>query len=630
MVDMKKIDEATRTASRPRPRRVRGKTSRPVKPAARVGLRRRTDAAPKETVRAKSDRFLVVGIGASAGGLEAVRKLLATMPADTGMSFVLIQHLDPTHKSMLVDLLARDTEMSVVQARDGMPIERNSLYVIPAQADLSVHDGVLRLSEPPVRPGVHLPVDLFLRSLADDYGERAVCVILSGTGSDGSVGLRAVSEQGGLVIAQDPAEAAYDGMPRSAIATGAVDLVLPVAKIPQALIRHAQHPELTADRKAALPDDKTDKLLTTIIELLRSRTSQDFAHYKKSTLLRRIRRRMALAGVEGIDDYLEKLRKDGAELELLAKDLLIHVTSFFRDPAVFEALAKSIIPDLVRQHPADRPIRIWVPGCSTGQETYSLAMLFLEELAAAKSNTKLQVFASDVSPEAVAYGRNGVYPESIKDEVSAERLARFFTRENQGYRVCRELRDPIVFTVQDLLTDPPFSRLDFISCRNLLIYLQPEEQEKVLSLFHRALYQGGVLLLGTSETIGKRTELFEPITNAVRVFRRIGGNERQGEVIASNIGEAARSLWPRVVGQVEPKRPNLGDLAKRLLLDAYAPAAVLVNRQYRGLYFFGPTDRYLRVVGGRAQPASASRCCAKAWPSSSKRPSARQAGAVRP
>ncbi len=596
--DMKKVDEASRAVSQRRTRKVRGKTSRPVKPLARVGLRRHTGAAPKGTVRAKSDRFLVVGIGASAGGLEAARKLLATLPPDTGMSFVLIQHLDPTHKSMMVDLLARDTGMGVLQARDGMPIERNSLYVIPAQADLTVHDGVLRLSGPPLRPGLHLPVDLFFRSLADDYRERAVCIILSGTGSDGSIGLRAISEKGGLVIAQDPAEAAYDGMPRSAIATGAVDFVLPVAKIPQTLVRYARHPELTADRKAALPDDKTDKLLTTMIELLRSRTSQDFTHYKKSTLLRRVRRRMALAGVDGIDDYLGKLRKHDSELALLAKDLLIHVTSFFRDPAAFEALAKSIIPDLVREHPADRPIRVWVPGCSTGQETYSLAMLFMEELAAAKNNTKLQVFASDVSPEAVAYGRNAVYPESIKDEVSAERLAHFFTHENHGYRVCRELRDPIVFTVQDLLTDPPFSRLDFISCRNLLIYLQPEEQEKVFSLFHRALYQGGVLLLGTSETIGKRTDLFEPIPNAVRAFRRVGGNERKSDVLASNIAEAARSLWPRVVGQVEPKRPDLGDLAKRVLLEAYAPAAVLVNRQSRVLYFFGPTDRYLRVVAG--------------------------------
>ena len=595
---MVKAGKPSPRTSQRQPRSVRAKTPQPVKFAARTAPRRRADAALRGTVRPKNDNFLVVGLGASAGGLEAVRKLLAAMPADSGMAFVLIQHLDPTHRSMLVDLLARDTAMSVLQAGDGMPIQRNCLYVIPPQADLSVHEGVLRLSPLRARRDVHLPFDLFLSSLAHGFGERAVCVILSGTGNDGSVGLRAVSAKGGLIIAQDPAEAAYDGMPRSAIATGFVDLVLPVAKIPQAIFRHAQHPELAAARKAAPPDRKTDISLTAIIELLRSRATQDFTHYKKTTLLRRIRRRMDLAGIKEIDDYLKTVRQNDSELELLAKDLLIHVTSFFRDPAAFEALAKSVIPDLVREHAPDQPIRIWVPGCSTGEETYSLVMLFVEELAAQKNSSKLQVFASDVSPEAVAYARNGVFPQSIKDDVSAERLARFFSRENHGYRVRRDLRDPIVFTVQDLLTDPPFSRLDFISCRNLLIYLQPEEQEKVLSLFHRALWQGAVLFLGTSETIGKCTDLFEPVPNAVRVFRRIGGNERLERAAASSIGELARTLWPRAVGQVGPKRPNLGDLAQRLLLEAYAPAAVLVNRQYQGLYFFGPTDRYLRVAAG--------------------------------
>jgi two-component system CheB/CheR fusion protein len=538
----------------------------------------------------------VVGLGASAGGLEAVRNLLAAIPVDSGMAFVLVQHLDPTHKSMLVDLLARDAPMKVTQASDGMPIRRNCLYVIPPHADLSVHEGVLRLSPPRVRHP-HLPVDLFLHSLADSFGERAVCVILSGAGSDGSVGLRSVSTKGGLVIAQDPAETAYDGMPRSAIATGFVDLVLPVARIPQALFRHVQHPELASDRKVVPLDDKMEKSLTAIIDLLRSSASQDFTHYKKATLQRRIRRRMVLTGVKDVDDYLKTLQKDRAELELLAKDLLIHVTSFFRDPPAFDALAKSVIPELVRQHSPDRPIRIWVPACSTGEETYSLAMLFLEELAAAR-NSKLKVFASDVSREAVAYARDGVFPESIKDDVSAERLARFFTHENHGYRVRRELRDSIVFTVQDLLTDPPFSRLDFISCRNLLIYLQPQEQEKVLSLFHRVLWPGGILFLGSSEGVGTRSDLFVPVPNAVRVFRRFGGNRPQERVVTPSIGELAHSLWPRVVGHVEPNRPNLGDFALRLLLDAYVPAAVLVNRQYQGLYFSGPTDRYLRVATG--------------------------------
>ena len=550
-------------------------------------------------VRPKRGGFLVVGLGASAGGLEAVRKLLGALPADTGMAFVLIQHLDPAHKSMMVDLLARDTAMSVFQAADGMSIQPNCLYVIPPKAHLSVHDGLLRLSQPPVRPGAHLPFDFFLNSLADNYGKRAVCVILSGTGNDGSVGLRAVSEKGGLVIAQDPGDTTYEGMPRSAIATEAVNLVLPAAKIPEAIIRHAkQHPYLGVVGKSGSPDEKTDEWLTTIIELLRSRVNHDFTHYKQATLVRRIRHRMALAGIKEIDDYINALRKDGAELDQLAKDLLIHVTRFFRDPGAYEALAKTVVPELVRQHASDQPIRIWVAGCSTGEEAYSLAMLFVEELAAAKLSTRLQLFASDVSPEAVTYARNGVFPESIEVDVSAERLARFFTHESRSYRVRRELRDCIVFTVQDLLSDPPFSRLDLISCRNLLIYLHAEEQEKVLCMFHRSLRQGGILSLGTAETIGKMTDLFEAIPNTIRVFRRIGGSERQERAIVSNIRELTRSLWPRVVGSVEPKRPNLGDVAQRMLLETYAPAAVLVNRKYQGLYFVGPTDRYLRVATG--------------------------------
>jgi two-component system, chemotaxis family, CheB/CheR fusion protein len=364
--------------------------------------------------------------------------------------------------------------MKVVQAADGLALERNCVYVIPPQAYLAVRDGVLRLSPPPAPHGARLPFDFFLSSLADAFGERAVCVILSGTGADGSVGLKAISEKGGLVIAQDPLEAAYDGMPRSAIATGAVNLVLPVAQIPQALTRYAQHPYVTAGPAEAPSDEVADKSLGEIIELLRVRTSHDFTHYRKATLLRRIRRRMAAAGAKEIDDYIAILREEGREAELLAKDFLIHVTGFFRDPASFEALARTVIPELV-QRLGEQPIRVWVPGCSTGEEAYSLAMLFFEEFIAAERPVRLQIFATDVSADAVAFGRNGVYPASIKADVSAQRLQRFFTREDQGYRINRDLREVMVFTVQDLLVDPAFSRIDLVSCRNLLIYLQPDE-----------------------------------------------------------------------------------------------------------------------------------------------------------
>ena len=323
-----------------------------------------------------AESFPVVGLGASAGGLDAFRRLLAVLPAGTGMAFILIQHLDPTHASMMVDLLAGHTPMTVQQAADGMPLERDHVYLIPPGSYLSIRDGALRLSEPLERHGARLPFDFFLRSLAEELGERAICVILSGTGGDGSQGLKAVKENGGLVIVQDPDDAEYDGMPRSAIMTGAADLVLPVAKIPEIIAKYGRQLVLNGGRKGRVPNDHPPDRLADIINLLRTKISHDFALYKPGTLLRRIERRMALATVDDSGRYLDMLRQDSGELELLAKDLLINVTSFFRDPKAFELLAEEVIPDLVHQQPSDRPLRIWVAGCSTGEETYSLAMLF--------------------------------------------------------------------------------------------------------------------------------------------------------------------------------------------------------------------------------------------------------------
>jgi len=354
----------------------------------------------------------------------------------------------------------------------------------------------LHLSQPKARHGARLPFDFLLYSMAENCGPRAICVILSGTGADGSHGLKAVKENGGLVVAQEPREAAYDGMPRSAILTGAVDLVLPAAKIPAALVEYRWR----RAESGFLPPAEAKAWLPEIIELLRAKTAHDFRYYKPGTLQRRIERRMALAGVtaDHMERYIAILQSDTGELDLLAKDLLINVTSFFRDPQVFDVLAEKVIPDLVRSHSPDQPIRIWVAGCSTGEETYSLAMLFREAIVAAKLSTKLQVFASDVDPDAVAHARDGFYPETIAADVSPARLERFFSREDHGYRVLDELRAAVVFTVQDVLADPPFSRLDLVSCRNLLIYLAPEAQAKILSLFHFALREGGILLLGSS------------------------------------------------------------------------------------------------------------------------------------
>jgi two-component system CheB/CheR fusion protein len=537
---------------------------------------------------------MVVGIGASAGGLDACRKLLGALQPDNDMAFILVQHLDPTHESMMVDLLAGNTRMVVRQAANAMPIERNHLYVIPPGTYLSVEAGALRLSEPLARHGARLPFDFLLHSLAADLGNRAACVILSGTGADGSLGLKAVKESGGVVIAQGPDEAGYPDMPRNAIMTGGVDLVLPVADIPDALRRVG-----TTHRPSASPDSPRDRLAE-IIELLRTSTAHDFRLYKPGTLQRRIERRMAMAAVDAKDmqRYIQTLRTDPAELALLAKDLLINVTSFFRDPQVFALLAEKIIPDIVNRHAPDRPIRIWIAGCSTGEETYSLAMLFREAISAAKLGIKLQIFASDVDPDAVASAREGLYPATIEADVSAERIARFFSKEDHSYRISPELRAAVVFTEQDVLADPPFSRLDLVSCRNLLIYLRPEAQAKVLALFHFALEQGGILLLGTSETVGGVDGHFELVSKPDRVYRHIGRG-RAGDVNFVRTAPEGGRVVARPGQDPAPSRQTaLAELCRRLVIDTYAPAAVLVNRKHECLYSVGPTDRYLRVVPG--------------------------------
>lgn len=564
----------------------------------------RPSVPPHAHVRGAAD-FVIVGIGASAGGLDACRKLLDTLPAGNGMAFILIQHLDPTHESMMVDLLASHTSMPVQQATDGMLIEPDHLYVIPPGTYLSVNDGALHLSQPQARHGARLPVDFLLRALAMAYGTRAICVILSGTGADGSLGLKVVKEKGGLVIAQDPDEAGFDGMPRSAIATGVVDLVLPVAKIPEVLVRYAGGMPLARMQNVLQPLDKAQDWLSEIIDLLRTKTAHDFRLYKPGTLQRRIERRMAMSAIAAndIDRYRKIVRNDASELELLAKDLLINVTSFFRDPKVFDLLATKIIPELVRRQPQDHALRIWIAGCSTGEETYSLAMLFREEIATAKSNITLQVFASDVDPDAIASAREGLYPETIEADVSAARLARFFTKEDHGYRVLPELRAAVVFTVQDVLADPPFSRIDFVSCRNLLIYLRPEAQEKVISLFHFSLNEGGILLLGNSETVGNLDRRFEVISKPERLYRHIG-RARPGEIgfPLKAGGDGARVPARPGQGQALSRQATLAELCRALVMETYAPAAVLINRKHECLYFLGPTDRYLRVPPG--QPTS--------------------------
>lgn len=564
-------------------------------PASRTTSQRRGLLArgpPGPTVH-----FPVVGIGASAGGLEACSKLFDALPAGTGMAFILVQHLDPTHESMMAGLLANHTTMVVHQATDGMPVEPEHLYLIPPGNYLSVRNGSLHLSLPEARHGARMPFDFLLHSLAGEYGAGAACVILSGTGTDGSLGLKTIRENGGLVIAQSPDEAGYDGMPRSAIVTGLVDHTLPVAEIAEALVLHAR---MMARGQTLLPsENNTHEWLSQIIDLLRARTPHDFTLYKPGTLQRRIERRIGIAALEidNMDGYLEILRRDERELDLLAKDLLINVTSFFRDAKVFDLLKQKIIPELIDKHPLDRPLRIWIAACSTGEEAYSLAILFQEEIEAAKRNIRLQLFASDVDAEAVATAREGLFPKTIEADVSPVRLARFFSKEDRGYRVLPELRAAVIFTVQDVLADPPFSRLDMISCRNLLIYLGHEAQAKVLSLFHFALREGGILLIGGAETITGANDRFEVISKAERLYRHIGRSPPQGLGFSKG-GEGVRVPTRSGPALGTSRQAALADLCRRIVTEGYAPAAVLINRQHEYLYSMGPIDRYLRIASG--------------------------------
>ncbi len=541
---------------------------------------------------------MIVAIGVSAGGLEACKRLVDALPADNGMAFLVVQHLESSHESLLVDLLSARTSMQVVQATEGMEIERERVHVIPPGAYLSVDgEGVLRLSRPPERHAARLPFDFLLNSLAKTFGRRVACVVMSGTGADGSLGLKAVKANGGLVLAQAAAEADYDGMPRSAIATGDVDHILSAANIAAILVERERSASIAPAKTSPRP---VHDLLPDIIDLLRNKTGHDFTPYKRGTLERHVERRMAMASIKTAESYFAWLRRDEAELDQLSREMLINVTSFFRDPTIFDFLAREIIPGLVQDHPLDRPLRIWVAGCSSGEETYSLAMLFREQIDKSRREIKLQIFASDVDADAVATAREGLYAPSIEADVSPERLGLFFTREDRGYRISPELRACVVFSVHDLLADPPFARLDFVSCRNLLIYLLPEAQARVISLFHFALQKGGLLLVGNAEAVGSTEDGFVTVSKPARLYRRVGG-DRPGEFgLRLLAGDGPRLRPPSGLPPAPSRQATLSELCGSMVLESYGPAAVLINAKLECLFFQGPTDRYLKVASGRA------------------------------
>ena len=455
--------------------------------------------------------FPIVGIGASAGGLVAFEAFFSGMPADAdpGMAFVLVQHLAPDHASILTALVQRYTRMRVHEVEDGMTVQINCAYIIPPNRDMAFLNGTLQLLEPSEPRGHRLPIDILFRSLAQDQHERAIGIVLSGTGSDGTLGVRAIKAEGGMLMAQIPESCEFDGMPRSAIATGMVDYELSPADMPSQLIAYVKHAFGRPPRSATQSTPLNDNALKKIFILLRAQTSHDFSQYKPSTICRRIERRMAVHQIDSTDAYVKYLQQTPVEIEALFRDLLIGVTNFFRDPEAFEALESLVIPKLFEGKPPGAVIRAWSTGCSTGEEAYSLAILLHEQSEKLKQNYKLQVFASDIDSRAIAVARAGVYPASITTNISPERLARFFTAESDGsaYRIHKNIRDILVFSEHDVIKDPPFSKLDLICCRNLLIYFDSDLQKKLITLFHYALQPHGMLFLGTSETIGELANL---------------------------------------------------------------------------------------------------------------------------
>ena len=453
--------------------------------------------------------FPIVGIGASAGGLEALELFLEQVPEGSGMAFVIVQHLDPTYKGMLVELLQRTTPMPVVQVNDRLKLAPDCVYVIPPNKDMSILHGVLHLLEPAAPRGLRLPIDFFFRSLADDCQAQSIGVILSGMGSDGTLGLGAIKEKAGVVFVQAPASAKFDGMPRSAIDAGLADVVAPAEDLPGRIMDYLKYaPPIV--RSDSPQESKAQSTLEKIFILLRTRTGHDFSLYKKSTIYRRVERRMGLHQIEKIATYVRFLRENSQEIDLLFKELLIGVTSFFRDPPDWKQLKDQIITDLLATHPEGGALRAWACGCSTGEEAYSLAMVFREALEHAKptGHFSLQIFATDLDQDAIDKARAAVYPANIAADISADRLRRFFVQDEHGYRVGKEIREMVIFAHQNVIMDPPFTKLDLLICRNLLIYLDQAMQKKLIPLFHYSLNPGGILWLGRAETIGAFPLLF--------------------------------------------------------------------------------------------------------------------------
>jgi len=549
---------------------------------------------------------VVIGVGASAGGLEALEDFFSHVLTPCSAAFVVVQHLDPTQKSIMSKLLQRITQMKVTQARNRMKVEPNCVYVIPPDKDLSILHGSLFLLDPANRRGLRLPIDFFFRSLADDQRERAVGVILSGMGYDGTIGLRAIKENAGLSLVQSPESAKFDAMPRSAINAGLADIVAPADELPEQIMAFLNH------SPRGVPNDVELKLKLTpasslekIAIILRERTGNDFSLYKENTLYRRIERRMGLHQLKSVELYARYLRENLQEQDLLFKELLIGVTHFFRDQEVWAQLRSVSLPALLANYPEGKELRAWVTACSTGEEAYSLAMTVMDVLddVKPKGYFKLQIFATDLDNDAINIARLGRYPENIEADIPLEKLNRYFVKEESGYRINKQIRDMVVFAPQNIIMDPPFTKLDIITCRNILIYLGAKLQQKLIPLFHYALTSHGILLLGSAETIGNATSLFSELNDNARIYTRIDTPEQRADVdfptrifpvisLLEDKPESPREMTEKII--------NLQTKADQILLQNYSPAAVLVNAAGDILYINGRTRKYLEPAAGKA------------------------------
>jgi two-component system CheB/CheR fusion protein len=568
------------------------------------------DSSPKtDAISPSNAELIIVGIGASAGGLAALQEFLQHTPEDTGFAYVIVQHLDPVHKGMLPELLQRVTPMPVKEARQRMPLKANHVYVIAPNTELTVIDKTLHLAQPAEPRGMRLPIDALFSSLASAEGKQAIGIVLSGMGSDGTEGLQAIKNLGGLTLAQEPKSAQFDSMPASAIASGCVDIIAPAAELSARISDSLNHiaikqPALSNDEVA--PPAASATPLQHIINLLHQQTRHDFSLYKTSTVYRRIERRMAIHNLSALTDYLDLLQQNKQEVDLLFKELLIGVTNFFRDPAVWEYLVKDALPQLLSRRATEHNFRAWCVGCSTGEEAYSLAIIFTEALQQLPKQHafQVQIFASDLSPDAIAIARRGKYPLTISAHISDDRLEQFFTKHDSHYQINQRIRDLVLFAQQDVIIDPPFTKLDLIICRNLMIYFDPKLQSRLLPLFHYSMRSGGMMLLGSSETIGRFQHLFSPIESKFKLYnRRDNAPMRSSEFILgafpplSNITKELNVSSPDTPKQ---SSNSLQTAANDVLLQVYSPAAVVVNHLGDIVYISGRTGKYLEPAAGKA------------------------------